>query len=91
MPRIKIRTSMPSVALTHAEFEKRFQAKFYDPEFDVLRPELKKIIAKAWKAYDEYHKSPRTRRAGKGFADPDYQLPIEWLETRAAVQAAEKK
>jgi multimeric flavodoxin WrbA len=91
MPRIKVRTGMPSVQLTREEYEKRMRARFYDPEFDALKPEIDRIIATAWKTYDEYRKSPRTRRAGKGFADPDFELPIEWLETRATVQAAEKR
>ncbi len=89
--KIRVRKGMPSVQLTRDEFEKRLWAKFFDPEYEALKPELKKIFATAWKTYDEYHKSPRTRRAGPAFADPDFDLPIEWLETRKNIQAAEKK
>ncbi|MEX2342394.1 MAG: hypothetical protein WD647_05620 [Steroidobacteraceae bacterium] len=45
----------------------------------------------AWEAYDEYRKSPVRRRAGRGFKDPDYQLPAEWLDTRRAILAAERR
>jgi multimeric flavodoxin WrbA len=82
---------MPSVQLDKAEFKKRFLAKFYDPEFDKLKPELDKIADTAWTTYDEYNKSPRTRKAGPGFADPNYDLSVEWLAARADIQAAESR
>src|SRR4029077_7448585 len=80
---------MPSVQLDKQEFKKRFLARFYDPEFESLKRELDKIVETAWVTYDDYHKSPRTRKAGKGFVDPDFDAPVEWLQTRANVQAAE--
>jgi len=49
------------------------------------------IVDVAWKAYDEYHKSPRKRKAGPGFADPEFELPLEWLETRERIQQAERE
>src|SRR5712692_6335901 len=81
---------MPSVQLTKAEFAERFRSRFYDPAFDEVSEEIEKIIEKAWDGYHQYRKNPRTRRAGRGFADPDFKLPMEWLETRKAIQAAEK-
>jgi multimeric flavodoxin WrbA len=45
----------------------------------------------AWRAYDEYHKSPRKRKAGPGFADPEFELPIEWLEAREQILQAERE
>ena len=65
--------------------------RFYDPTFDAVAPEIERVIAVAWKNYIEYHRSPRKRRAGAGFSDPDFPLPIEWLETRRALQQAEKR
>jgi multimeric flavodoxin WrbA len=91
MAKIKVRKGMPSVQLTWEEFGKRMRARFYDPAFDALKPQIDEIVATAWKAYDQYHKSPRTRRAGAAFADPDFELPVEWLETRANIQAAERR
>lgn len=91
MARIRIRTGMPSVALTKEEFARRLRARFYDPAFERIKPEIDKLIEVAWDGYDEYRKSPRTRRAGRGFADPDYELPVEWLATRENIHAAERR
>ena len=82
---------MPSVQLKKGEFFERARARFYDPTFATVAPEIEKIIEVAWKNYTEYHKSPRTRRAGRGFSDPEFALPIEWLETRSAIGQAEKR
>ena len=87
----KVRKGMPSVQLTKAEFAERFRGRFYDPAFDAVAGEIENIIEKAWDGYHQYRKSPRTREAGRGFADPDFKLPLDWLETRNAVQAAEKR
>jgi len=91
MAKVKVRTGMPSVQLDKREFKQRFLARFYDPDFEPLSRELDKIADAAWKTYDEYHKTPRTRKAGSGFADPDYELAIEWLETRANIGAAARR
>src|SRR6266850_2930965 len=91
MPKPKVRKGMPSVQLTKEEFSKRFRERFYDPTFSAVAPEIERVIAVAWKNYIEYHKSPRTRRAGAGFSDPDFSLPLEWLEARRAVLQAERR
>jgi NADPH-dependent FMN reductase len=87
----KVRTGMPSVQLNKGEFFERARARFNDPTFTTVAPEIEKIIEVAWKNYTEYHKSPRTRRAGRGFSNPEFALPIEWLETRSAIEQAEKR
>jgi multimeric flavodoxin WrbA len=91
MPKPKVRTGMPSVQLGKQEFFKRVHERFYDPAFAAVAPEIQKIIAVAWKNYTGYHKSPRTRPAGSGFSDPEFSLPIEWLETRKAIAQAERR
>ena len=91
MAKPKVRTGMPSVQLKKGEFFERARARFYDLTFTAVAPEIEKIIEVAWKNYTEYHKSPRTRRAGRGFSDPEFALPIEWLETRSAIEQAEKR
>lgn len=88
---VTVRKGMPNVQLTREEFTGRFWADFYDPDFEALRPELEKVLATAWTNYADYHKSPRRRKAGPGFADPDFDVPVEWLETRAALEAAERR
>lgn len=87
----RARTGQGDVKLSREEFANRLKEQFYDPSFDPVRPEIDRIIEVAWKNYDEYRKSPRTRKAGRGFADPEYELPVEWLEARAWVRAAEKQ
>jgi multimeric flavodoxin WrbA len=45
----------------------------------------------AWEGYCAARKSPRTRKAGPEFSDPDYEISVEWLATRAAVLAAARR
>jgi multimeric flavodoxin WrbA len=91
MARIKVRKGMPSVALTKAEFMRRARERFVDPAFEPLQAEIGKIVEAAWQGYHEYRKAPRTRRAGPRYADPDYDLSIDWLEARDAIARAERR
>jgi multimeric flavodoxin WrbA len=86
-----VRTQSPYVPLTKDQFRERFFAKFYDPAFDTVKAELEKVFEKSWDGYIAYRKSPRKQKAGKDFAEPDFQLPVEWLKARAAIQAAEAR
>ena len=79
------------VPLTRAEFRKRFFERFYDPAFDAAQGELEKVFDIAWDGYIRYRKSPRTQAAGPEFSQPDFQLPVEWLETRSAIREAEQR
>jgi multimeric flavodoxin WrbA len=88
MAKAKIRKGMPSVQLKKEEFAKRYRERFYDPSFAAASAEIEKLIEIAWKNYSEYHKSPRTRRAGRGFSDAAFNLPVEWLATRRAIERA---
>lgn len=85
------RKGQGDVKLSRADFARRLAERFGDPEFDALRPEIDRIVEVAWRNYDEYHKSPRKRAAGPGFADPAFELPVEWLETRAAIERARER
>ena len=91
MSKPQVRKGMPSVQLSKEEFARRARERFYDPSFTEASSEINTILDVASKNYSEYHKSPRTRAAGRGFSDPDFPLPIEWLETRKAIQSAEKR
>ena len=88
---IEIRKGQGDVKLTREEFERRLRERFYDPAFQQVERQIGEVVDVAWKVYDEYHKSPRTRKAGPGFADPEFELPVEWLETRARIQQAERE
>ncbi len=86
-----VRTGQGSTKLTKEEFARRLRERFYDPAFEPHAPQIDELVAIAWEGYHEYRKSPRTRKAGAGFADPEYELPVEWLEARAAVLEAERR
>ena len=79
------------VPLTREQFRARFFERFYDPTFDDLKVELEKVCERAWDGYIKHRKSPRKRAAGPEFADPAYELSIEWLEARAAIIEAQRK
>jgi hypothetical protein len=80
----------PSVQLTRVEFLRRFRARFYDPLYEAVTDDLDRVGEVAWQTYRDYHKSPRTKPGGRAFEDPRFELPIEWLATRAAIRAAER-
>ena len=91
MAKIDVRKGMPPVKLERAEFEKRYRSRFIDPAFRPLQKQLDEIIAVAWDAYSNSRKSPLTRKAGEGFADPTYDLAIDWLEARSAILEAQRR
>ena len=85
------RKGQGDVKLSRAEFERRLRERFDDPAFEKIERQISELIDVAWQGYDEYRKSPRKRKAGPGFADPEFELPIEWLETRERIQQAERE
>jgi multimeric flavodoxin WrbA len=82
------RKGMPEVRLDEGEFKRRFKAQFADPAFDPLAVELERIAHAAWDGYANSRKSPRTRKAGDGYADPDYDLAVDWIAAKMAVDQA---
>jgi multimeric flavodoxin WrbA len=91
MAPVDVRKGMPSVELSREEFEKRYRSRFADPAFEPLSRELDAITAAAWDAYSNSRKAPLTRKAGPGFADPDYDLSVDWLAAREAILAAQRR
>jgi multimeric flavodoxin WrbA len=85
------RKGMPSPRLSEAEFRTRFLSGFRDPAYAPLAGELDKIVAAAWDAYANSRKAPHTRKAGSAFADPNYDLSVDWLEAREAIMEAERR
>ncbi|MBA3323872.1 MAG: flavodoxin family protein [Rhodobacteraceae bacterium] len=82
---------MPSPKLERDAFEERYRAQFVDPAFAGVQAELDRIVAVAWDAYANARKSPHTRKAGPGFADPDYDLSVDWIAARDAIAAAQAR
>jgi multimeric flavodoxin WrbA len=85
---VKVRTGQAPDKMSRAEFSAHFQRSYYDPLFDREREAIARLEEIAWKAYCDGRKAPKTSKAGKGFADPDYQLSDEWRATHEAVQRA---
>lgn len=85
------RRGMPDVTLDAATFRGRFLAQFDDPLFAPCRKSLNTVADIAWRAYADGHKSPLTRKAGPGHADPDFALPVDWIEARRKIDAAARR
>jgi len=75
--------------ISRAEFAERFQSSFRDPAFEAEKDALGRIEEIAWRAYKAERKAPVTRKAGPGFADPGYDLSVDWLAAREALAAAQ--
>ena len=86
-----VRKLEPYVLLTKEQFRERFFARFYDPAFDAVRAELDKVCDVAWDGYVNYRKAPRTRAAGPGYADPTYELSLQWLEAKQHIDDAKAR
>jgi multimeric flavodoxin WrbA len=91
MKKIRIRKGQAPGKLTREEFARRFQERFYDPAFAPEKAAISRLEEIAWDAYREGRKAPITRAAGKGYANPKYQISVEWLATRSRLQKAQKK
>ena len=87
----KIRTGQAPASLTRAQFHERFQVRFYDPAFESEREAIARLEAIAWTALQDGRKAPITRPAGRGFADPSYEVSVQWLDTRSRLKAAQKR
>jgi multimeric flavodoxin WrbA len=86
--RLAVRKGQAPKQLAREAFRARFGATFKDPRFDGERDALARLEQIAWQNYRDGRKAPVTRTAGRAFADPGYQLSVEWYETRRQVLAA---
>lgn len=91
MTEADVRRGMPPVKLSRPVFEARYRSRFLDPAFAPLQPEIDAIVEAAWDAYVHSRKAAVTRKAGPGFADPDYELAVDWLDAREAILAAQHR
>ena len=87
----KVRKGQAPGKLSRAEFKKRFDHDYVDSTFDPEREALGRIEAIAWHNYQQSRKAPHTRKAGAGYADPDYDLSAEWIEAKERIGAARKR
>ena len=89
-PRVRLVTGTPSVQLNRKEFVMRFHQRHADPSFAAVAQPLDAVAEVAWKNYVDYHKAPRTRKAGSAYADPSYDLSVDWIAARARISEAER-
>ena len=85
----KVRKGQAPGKLSREQFHQHFRQSYIDPAFDAERDAIERLEEIAWNNYIESRKSPVTRKAGPEFADPDYDLSVEWLEARAKLRNAE--
>jgi multimeric flavodoxin WrbA len=50
--------------------------------------EIDALTNMAWECYTKGRKAPRTQKAGAGYANPDYDLSVEWIATRKRIEQA---
>ena len=86
-----IRKGQAPAPLTRERFHERFMQDFKDPAFQAEQQALARLEQIAFEAYEEGRKAPITRKAGAGFADPGYDLSVEWIETRDKLIAAQQR
>jgi multimeric flavodoxin WrbA len=86
-----VRKGQAPPTLTRGAFHERFMLDFGDPAFQAEAAALARLEDIAWKAYEEGRKAPVTRKAGPGFADPEYEISVEWLDASARLKAAQEK
>jgi multimeric flavodoxin WrbA len=85
----EVRKGQAPPMLERAEFHERFMQSYRDPAFQAEAEALGRIEIIAWEAYQESRKAPVTRKAGPGYADPDYELSVDWLEAKARIERAQ--
>lgn len=79
---VEIRKGQTPAPIECAEFGVRFRASYSDTAYRDKDQSIARLEVIAWAAYTEGRKAPFTQKAGPGYADPDYDLPTEWIATR---------
>ncbi|MCY7371956.1 MAG: flavodoxin family protein [Polaromonas sp.] len=85
----EIRKGQAPAVMSRKAFHERFIESFMDPAFRAEDGAISRIEAIAWQAYEEGRKAPVTQKAGVGYADPDYDMSVEWLATKARIDSAQ--
>jgi len=88
---IEVRKGQSPGRLARPEFSVRFRATFVDPAFRAEDDSIARLEEIAWLAFTDGRKAPFTQKAGPGYADPDYELSIEWMATKQRIDEAQKR
>jgi hypothetical protein len=84
---IEIRKGQAPALLGRAAFSNRFRDAYFDPI------SLDQSIV-GWRCLADYQvgrKAPITQKAGPGYADPDYDLSVEWVATKLRIDEAQRR
>lgn len=85
----KPRTGQFDGKLSREEFRQRFYGSYMRPEFAQVKEALAQVEEVAWDNYVHSRKTVALQKAGPEFADPNYDLSVEWKEARDRLIAAE--
>jgi multimeric flavodoxin WrbA len=85
-----IRKGQAPAPAARSEFHDLFMQAFFDPVYRTERDAIARLEQLAWDAYQEGRKAPVTHKAGPGFADPDYDLSVDWRQARDKLVAAQQ-
>ena len=81
------REGMPSPQLDEADFAPALPRAVPDPAFERARaPRSSDRRGRPGTATPNAARRPVTRKAGPGFADPDYDLSVDWIAAREAIR-----
>jgi multimeric flavodoxin WrbA len=86
----QIRKGQAPDMLDRAAFHECFMQSYFDPAYQAEAHAIARLEEIAWQAYQQGRKAPRTAKAGPGFADPDYDLSVEWRAARDKLLAAQQ-
>jgi multimeric flavodoxin WrbA len=86
-----VRKGQAGPQLPREQFRSRFLQSFYDPAYQAESAAIERLEAIAWEAYQQGRKAPRTGKAGPGFADPTYDLSVEWRAARDRLLEAQRR
>ena len=86
----KVRKSGEEWNIGEKEFRLRYLRMFEDPMFQDKKEDIEELADIAWIAYQEGRKAPITKKAGREFFDPDYDLSQDWIKARNAIGEAQK-
>jgi multimeric flavodoxin WrbA len=87
---VDVRKGQAPAKLERDEFRLVFHRSFMDPSFQAVGEALAAVEEVAWNNYKAGRKAPVTAKAGAGFADPDYDLSVEWRASRDRLIEADK-
>jgi len=86
-----VRKGQAPARLDRAEFSARFREAWFDPAFRNEDQSIARLEEIAWEIYLVGRKAPITQKAGPDYVDPEYELSVEWIATKEAIDLAKRQ